>query len=689
MSSSQYPRSKRTRVDWRIELHVAFAQTTWWKADVSNQHRIRFLPMDVTLVAEEGETLLETAMRSGIYINASCGANGACGKCRITVKEGLTESRTTPKISEDDFARGVRLACTTRPLGDIVVEVPFESRIDRTALRASREAPHILSSAAVGRLVATRPVDPIVFKQYLELSRPTGNDNISDLGRLVRELEKNGVTGVHADFNVIQDLPRLLRQAGWRVTATLARETGGHKILKVEPGNTEQEHVSLAIDIGTTTVCARLIDIHDCRAAGRDIAACTGPEASDYNGQIGFGDDVISRIMYARKPDGLKKLQDAVVGTINGLIRDLLAEAHVRPESVSHLVCAGNTTMTHLLLGLDPAHIMLAPYTPVAGFFPQVRARDLTIELNDFAPVYIFPCVASYVGGDIVAGVLASGIFQADDVTLFIDVGTNGEIVVGNREWLTCTSCSAGPAFEGGGIEFGMRAGRGAIEQARINPVTFEPMLLTIGRTPPMGICGSGLIDLVAELFLAGLVDQNGRLDRDTKSARVRMGKSGWEYVVCYAEDGGIGRDIVLTEADLDNLLRAKAAVYAGCATLLRSVGLDFSAVGRIIIAGAFGHYLDVERAQTIGLLPDASPDTFTFIGNGSLLGARLFSLSKEMAAEADHIARNMTNIELADNAAFIDEYTAALFIPHTDAAQFRNVMARIRPDNGRGRERA
>jgi uncharacterized 2Fe-2S/4Fe-4S cluster protein (DUF4445 family) len=326
---------------------------------------------------------------------------------------------------------------------------------------------------------------------------------------------------------------------------------------------------------------------------------------------------------------------------------------------------------------------MLAPYTPAACFVPPVAAKGLGISVNDHALVYTFPSVASYVGGDIVAGVLSSGMFRNDNIALFIDVGTNGEIVVGNKEWLTCASCSAGPAFEGGGIEFGMRAGKGAIEQIRINAVTYEPMILTIGKAAPIGICGSGLIDLVAELFEAGLIHQNGKFVTDASITRIRKGRSGAEYVVCYAEETEIGRDIVLTEADLDNLLRAKAAVYAGCATLLRSVGLDFGSVEKVIIAGAFGHYLNVERAQTIGLLPDISPEKFIFIGNGSLLGARLFSLSQELAAEADRIAHNMTNIELSDNNSFMEEFMAALFIPHTNLNAFPSVMERLRPGKG------
>jgi uncharacterized 2Fe-2S/4Fe-4S cluster protein (DUF4445 family) len=383
--------------------------------------------------------------------------------------------------------------------------------------------------------------------------------------------------------------------------------------------------------------------------------------------------------MYAQKPGGLGRLKGAIISTINGVIDELLTTSGIGVEQVSHMVLAGNTTMTHIALGLDPKYLMLSPYTPTSNFYPPVRAKDLGINVADHVFALFFPSVASYVGGDIVAGVLGSGMFQRDEITLYMDIGTNGEIVVGNKDWLTCTSCSAGPAFEGGGIRFGMRAGKGAIEQASISPSTFEPMILTIGRTPPAGICGSGLIDVVAEFFETGIIDQNGKFRRDLPTDRVRLGEGGWEYVLSYGSETSLGRDITVCEADLDNLIRTKAAIYAGCKTLLRNVGLAFDDLDKIIIAGGFGHHLDIERAQTIGLLPDVASSTFVFVGNGSLLGARLLSFSKELLGEAKKIARSMTNIELTNNTSFMDEFVAALFIPHTDERAFPHVMESMR----------
>ena len=574
----------------------------------------------------------------------------------------------------------------TRPHSDLVVEIPFESQVDRVALKRRKEPSHILSAMDVDRLVKGWSVDPSVFKKYVELPPPSPEDNLNDLARLTRELKKTHLMDdVSVDFRMLKKLAATLRKADWRVTVTIVLTRKGYTLINVEPGNTEEQNYSIVIDIGTTTVCGQLLDLARCqvyrRMEGADngTQACTLAETADYNAQISYGEDVISRIVFAQKAGGLKRLQEVIVSTINGVIRELLAMSGIEVELISHLVFAGNTTMTHLVLGLDPKYIMMSPYTPTSNFIPPVRAINIGLNVKDHVFTYIFPGVASYVGGDIVAGVLGSGIFQRDEVTLFIDVGTNGEIVIGNKDWLTCTSCSAGPAFEGGGIKFGMRAGNGAIEQVKINPSTYEPMILTIGRTKPAGICGSGLIDCVAELFEAGVIDQNAKFNRDLPTARVREGESGWEYVLSFAAESQIGRDIVLTEVDLDNLMRAKAAIYAGCKTLLDSVGLRFEDVERVIIAGGFGHSIDLEKAQMIGLLPDVPVEKFLFVGNGSLLGARLLSFSRELLKQTERIAKTMTNIELSNNPAFMDEFIAALFIPHTDESAFPRVIEQIR----------
>jgi len=625
-------------------------------------------------------------MEAGVYIQASCGGEGVCGKCRVLIEKGEVESARGPKISEEEFWRGMRQACQTRILSDLEVRVPVESELDRRFIARTRErvsAGRKVSHQELESLVLGWCFSPALRKHYVEMDPPTVKDNRSDLSRLLLALKKQyGLEGISVDSRLLRRLPYTLREADWKVTATLVqtrmesqlgeyqlRGSRRSKLINLEAGDKTKEHYSIVMDIGTTSVWGQVLDLNK-----RQTLA----EASDYNAQISYGDDVISRIVYAQRPGGLKKLQESVVGTINGIVREVVAKSGINPARISHMTAAGNTVMTHLLLRLDPKYIRESPYTPVANFIPPVRAVELGLEVGEHVHLYTFPSVASYVGGDIVSGILGSGIYQRKPLTLYIDIGTNGEIVIGNSEWLVTAACSAGPAFEGGGIKHGMRATLGAVEDFRLNPVTFEPMLLTIGMVKPKGICGSGLINLVAEFLEAGVISPKGKFNTDLPTRRIRPGPDGMEYVLAYKEDTAIGSDIAITEVDIDNLIRAKAAMYAGYVTLLQSVGLSVRHLEQVVIAGAFGSFIDVERAITIGLLPELPFNRFLFIGNGSLLGARLISFCNEMLDDGERICRMMTNVELSESPSFMDNYVAAMFLPHTNLNEFPGVSQRL-----------
>ena len=475
------------------------------------------------------------------------------------------------------------------------------------------------------------------------------------------------------DFTVVKKLAKVLRDGDWKATVTTlitavkprARDRRGPRVINIEPGDTRGKYYSLAFDIGTTTVCGQLLDLN----RGKAIA-----ESIDYNGQRSYGADVITRIAYCRKRGGLNKLQQAVVATINEIITELAAQSQVDVKHIGHIIAAGNTTMTQLLLGLDPKYIRLTPYTPVANLFPPVEAKSLGINVEKQVHLFTFPAVASYVGGDIVSGIVGAGVHQKKNLTLYMDIGTNGELVIGNSDWMVTASGSAGPAFEGGGIKHGIVATEGAIEGFDINPSNFEPVINTIGKIKPKGICGSGLINITAGLLEAGVIAQNGKFNADLLTKRIRRGTSGYEYVLSWAPETQIGQDIVITEVDIDNLIRAKAAMYAGCQTLVKSVGLTCTDLEQVIIAGAFGSNLDIKKAITIGLLPDLPVDRFIFIGNGSLLGARLTSFSTDILDDARRVANMMTNFELSENADFMYNYTAAMFLPHTHSREFPSV---------------
>ncbi|MGD8846652.1 MAG: ASKHA domain-containing protein [Desulfobacteraceae bacterium] len=638
-------------------------------------HTVRFLPHDRSVGVKHGETLIRAALEAGVHINASCGGDGVCGKCRILVEEGAVEGGRSEMVSRQDVEKGYRLACKATVCGDVVIRIPVESEMDAFALKRPPVARH--TAGILQPALETPPSDPPytlpVEKIYIELPPPAAGDNVPDVTRIVSALrQQHHEHRLAMDLELIRKLPDILRQADFKVTVTLLRPVqAGRKnhIIDLAPGDTTHCHLALAVDIGTTTVQARLID----QTTGK--ALCEG---ADFNAQISYGEDVISRIITAQKADGLEKLHAKIAETINGISAELLKKADAEPGDVTLVVLAGNTTMTQLMLKINPRHIRLSPYVPAGSIYPPVKAKDVGLNLGEQTRALFFPQISSYVGGDIVAGVLASGMHKHDDLTLFLDIGTNAEMAIGNKEWLACAACSAGPAFEGGGIQFGMRAAKGAIEDFSINPLTFEPMIVTIGNVRPKGICGSGLITMVATLFEAGVIDSSGKFQRELKTRRIRQTNDVWEYVLAWREATQIDRDIVLTEIDIENLIRAKGAIYSGCRTLLDEIGTPMEAIDRIVLAGGFGSYIDLEKAMTIGLLPEIDPAKVVFMGNSSLLGAQFCALSNHLRGQVVDLTAGITNFELSETHSYMDHYVAALFLPHTDLGRFPKLKARL-----------
>jgi len=435
----------------------------------------------------------------------------------------------------------------------------------------------------------------------------------------------------------------------------------------VKPGNGEAKSLGLAVDIGTTSVVVYLTDMTD----GSILAAASG-----HNRQAACGDDVINRIVCAEK-DGVKKLGSMVLATINGLINEVLEGADADYRQIRNVVLSGNTTMIHLLLKIDPRYIRREPYIPTVSEFPILKGGRVGLKVNPVAAVFVMPGPASYVGGDIVSGMLYAGFHREEPLTLFIDVGTNGEIVLGNKDWLMTASCSAGPAFEGGGVRWGMRAEEGAIEKISVSPDTFETDYSTVGDVPPRGICGSGMIDLISEMLLTGIIDQSGKFVPDVSHPRIRSEKDETAYIVEFADKTAMDADIIFTESDIDNIIRSKGAVYAGFTVLLNQAGLDFSMVERVVITGGFGQYLDIDKAVTIGLLPDIERGKFQYLGNSSVAGAYMALLSDEFRKEAIRISNSMTYIDFSSNNQFMDEFTSSLFLPHTNVDDFPSVKIR------------
>jgi len=637
--------------------------------------KITFLPHNVSIEVAPGTSVIQAALDAGVHINASCGGEGVCGKCRVRFEAGSVEGGVSEKLSAEDVRSGYRLACRSLVTADAAVRIPVESAIDTGVLNrpASPRRTARIREFNFDELKEHGLFLAPVEKKYLEIPPPSLQDNLPDLTRLIGFLTlQHGEHRLEADLGVIRKIPEVLRQDDFRVTATLVRpvrEDGKTRIINLQAGDTSGRSFAIAMDIGTTTVYGQVIDL---------ITGAVRAEHAEFNGQISYGEDVITRIVYAEKPGGLDRIQEVVIATINKILGKIIRRSGVDPEDISTITLAGNTTMTQLLLRINPRCIRRAPYVPAASIYPPIKARDLGMELGDHVTALVYPCVSSYVGGDIVAGVMGSGIYRSEELTLFLDVGTNAEIVIGNKDWLACAACSAGPAFEGGGLKFGMRAAKGAIEDFSLDPGTLEPMIVTIGRVRPKGICGSGLINMVAVMFEMGVIDNLGKFDPGLKTPRIRQTDGGREFVVAWKAETQIDRDISISEIDIENLIRAKGAIYSGCMTLLTEVGLGVGDIQRIILAGGFGSFVDLAKAMTIGLLPEMDPDKVIYLGNGSLLGAKMSSLTNRIRRDVAAVVRKMTNFELSDTASYMDNYIAALFLPHTDINRFPRLKARI-----------
>ncbi|MGD9011344.1 MAG: ASKHA domain-containing protein [Desulfobacterales bacterium] len=645
-------------------------------------HKIVFLPYDTEITVPEGETIIHAAMEAGVHINASCGGEGVCGKCRVRIEEGMVEGGISEKISQEDQDKGFRQACQAAVKSDLVVRIPVESALDASALRAQmapRKTAHVQAIdfnelKEKGLFVA--PVE----KKSLQLPEPTLQDNLSDITRLISYLKaQHNEHRLDVALSVIRKIPDVIRQKDFEVTATLVRpvrDIGKTRLINVQAGDTTRRSYAIAMDIGTTTIYGQVIDL---------ISGAVLAEHGDFNGQISYGEDVISRIVYAEKQGGLQRLHEVVMKTINNILAKIIKKSGIDHEDLSAITLAGNTTMTQLMLKINPRFIRRSPYVPAATLYPPTRAKDLGMAVGDHVSALVYPAVSSYVGGDIVAGVMGSGIYRTEKLTLYMDVGTNAEIVIGNQDWLACAACSAGPAFEGGGLKYGMRAEKGAIEDFSIDPVTYEPMIITIGNVRPKGICGSGLITMVATLFDMGIINNLGKFNRDLATDRIRENEGVYEYVLAWKDETQIDHDVVLTEIDIENLIRAKGAIYSGCMTLLTEVGMNIQDIEHIILAGGFGSYVDLEKAMVIGLLPEMDPAKVTFIGNGSLMGARMSSLTNRIRKDVVEVTEKMTNFELSDTPSYMDNYIAALFLPHTDINQFPKLKARLeaRQKNG------
>lgn len=632
-----------------------------------------FLSSGEVITASPQFSLLKNLQNNGIHIIAPCGGEGqgVCGRCKVIVKKGKYRTRLLDKLSKKERSEGYVVSCQTHLKGDLYIEIPRSSLLETEGVIAGEISKNLNKIFNF----STIDISPLTNEIYLELPEPSLADNISDLERVKRGLSEIGQRNINVPYRLMRDLSRNLRYGNWKVTVTLMDTGYTQEVLRISPGKRGHKNgkYGLAIDVGTTTVVIYLVNLTD----GKFVDVAT-----TYNYQIIYGEDVISRIVYATDQGGLKELNEAIINDINSILEPLKKKYALSEESIESIVISGNTAMTHLFLGLNPAPIIKEPYIPTASIFPITSAGRLGINASPDAPLYTLPCVASYVGGDVVAGVLATKIHKKQEISAFIDIGTNGELVVGNSEWLLAVACSAGPCFEGGGLAHGMRATAGAIDSVKINLDTFEPEITTIGQGSPEGICGSGIIDAIAEMYLKGVITSNGKLRADASSTHIKTTAEGLEFVLYGEKDN----EITITEPDIDNILRAKAAIYAGFAVLLTETGLSFNEISKIYIAGGFGRYLNVEKAIAIGMFPDQPKNKFMYLENTSILGAYLCLISSKLREEAEAISSMMTYVELSNSDKFMDEYIAGLFLPHTNLSLFPTVKNMLDPNIQRGK---
>ncbi len=622
-----------------------------------------FEPSGLKTEVPAGTILLEAARKAGVYLSSICGGDGYCGKCKVVIDEGQFQSKPTTLLTPEETRENIVLACQTKVLSDMTITVPKFHTLGTSQILMDSDA-HRFSELAGDVREGVFEFDPLVRKLEVNMSPPTVHDHTADHERLyVAIREQIDAPIMQTGFRILQGLSKVLQSTNYQVAVTIGERSGTTEVIEVEPSKQCKTNFAVAVDLGTTTVVAHLLDLTNSKTIDNEAI---------YNSQINFGEDYIRRIIYAEENNAFDEMQNRIVHDVNNLIVTLAARQNVDLHDITAVICSGNTAMVHFLLNLDPTRIRREPYVASASFVPPIRAAEVGIQINKRGLLYCLPSVAAYVGSDIVAGVLTTRIYTKKEVSLFVDIGTNGEVVLGNRDWLVCASSSAGPAFEGSGVKHGMRAGAGAIEKLDIAPdgsIEFK----TIGNKHPAGICGSGLLDTIAELFTNGIIDRTGRF-KTNGDTRLTEGEDGLQFQL--VPPANEHQEIVITQADIDNLVRSKAGVFAAIRVLMNSTQTKVEDIDTIYIAGGFGNFMNVQQAVTVGMLPDVPVEKIRFVGNTSIAGAKTVLMSRKALETAEKIANSMTYFDLMSHSGYMDEFVRANFLPHTDLSLFPSVAS-------------
>lgn len=627
------------------------------------EHLVIFQPSGSRGRVADGTTIVDASRKLGVELESVCGGQATCGKCRVRIEEGFFErfgiesnmDHLSPiEEREKDFfekhteLQGYRLSCVTEIHGDVLIFVPEESRKGKQVVR----------KAATDRKI---DVNPAVRNYYVEMTPATLQDTTGDWERLTEGLQKeHGIKGLTIDYLALLSLQGAVRKGGWKVTVSVWM---GKEVIAVFPGKVEESY-GLAVDVGTTTVAGYLCELSSGKLLATD---------SMMNPQVTFGEDVMSRITYAMThKDGLKRMNDAIIDGLNRLAGQVAAQAGIKRRDIVDWTIVGNTAMHHIYMNIYPEYIGKAPFPPALHASMDVKARDMRLKISPGAYVYALPIEAGFVGADNVGVLIAEEPYNRDDLMLIIDIGTNGELILGNKKKLISSSCATGPAFEGAHIKFGMRAAPGAIEKVQIDPETKEPRYKVIGKEQwsdelkemgTRGICGSGIMDVVAQMYVAGVMLKNGRLNTELDHPRMRQSEDGWEYVLAWADETSIGQDVTVNQSDIRAVQLAKGAMCAGAKLMMRRLGIE--KLDRVILAGAFGSYIDPQQAMIMGLFPDCDLKKVYAVGNAAGDGARIALLNVNKRKEANEYARKVEYVELTVEGNFEKEFAQAMYFPH------------------------
>ncbi|MBS7640847.1 MAG: ASKHA domain-containing protein [Candidatus Bathyarchaeia archaeon] len=625
------------------------------------EFKVIFQPEGKRVKCPPNVTVLEAAKAVGVDITAVCGGLGRCGKCRVIIETGgeslnpVTEAERN-FLSDTEISMGYRLACQVLVKSDLVVRIPEESRTGRQRL-------------LVEGIEVPVKLEPYVRKYFVEIPKPSLLDLRSDVERLLDTLrEKYGLDDLVIEPFVLQELPSALREADWKATVVI---WNNRFIISVEPGDTTNRIFGCAVDIGTTKIAGYLLSLNSGLLLAVD---------SLMNPQSAYGEDVISRITYASKgAKELNTLQKTVVEGINKILESLMDKTGVRSDEIYEMTVVGNTAMHHIFLGINPKYVALAPYPPVIRGSVNVKARDVGVKINPNGNVHMLPVIGGFVGADAVAVILATKLYEADDICMALDIGTNTEVILGNKELLMAASCASGPAFEGAHIKYGMRAATGAIENIKIDPETLEVEYKTIDDVKPRGICGSAIIDAIAEMLKAGIIDFSGAFNREIKSPRLRLSENGFEFVVAWSDETAIGKDITVTQKDIREIQLAKAAIHAGCMILMRKMGVRELDINALFLAGAFGTYINPESARIIGMYPEIPLNRVHVVGNAAGTGARMCLVSKSMRRKVEEIHKTVKYVELAAEPDFQTEFLNSQFLPYADFSRYPETISMLK----------